>query len=162
MLPGPGFWTTFLYYFATTVVIGGLTASQALHISPTSPTAVQVGILLGAIAGLGGAYFNRSVIWALPIQGRKIFLNRLEQSLQALKLEALEEDDLDPDLFQAPDDGQGEPQGSSKESKDATVRVYGSSGAGSFFSGRLYVKVQSNTAELMGRASTIKRLKQLL
>lgn len=161
MLSGPGFWTTFLYYFAMTVVIGGLTASQALHISPTSPTAVQVGILLGAIAGLGGGYFNRSVIWELPVQGRKAFFNRLQQSLQALKLEALV-DDSTSDSFQDSKTSQGKAQRRSKESEDAAVQVYGASGAGAFFSGRLYVRVEDGKAELMGRASTIKRLKQLL
>ncbi|NJM58266.1 MAG: hypothetical protein HC857_13645 [Synechococcales cyanobacterium RU_4_20] len=132
-----------------TLIIGGLCAGQALHISPTDPIAVQIGLLLGAIAGLGGGYFNRSVIWMLPIQGRKVFLNRLEQSVQSLGLGLLEE----------------EPASEAANVATPTpllARVYGATGLGSTFSGRLYVNVYQDTAEIMGRAATIKKLKLML
>lgn len=153
MLPGPGFWTTFFYYFAMTLVIGGVSASQALHISPIDPIAVQIGLILGAIAGVGGGYFNRSVIWMLPIQGRKVFLNRLEQSVQSLGLGLLEEE---------PASEAGNVAANVATPTPLLARVYGATGLGSTFSGRLYVNVYQDTAEIMGRASTIKKLKLML
>ncbi len=141
MNAGPGLWTTFLYYFVMTTLIGSVTASQALETSPTSPIAVQIGTVLGGLAGILGTYFNRSLTWELPIQGQKSFWNRLEQILAELNVERLPE---------------------SEEEEEANVRIYRRSGRGSWFAGRLYVQVEGEQAQFLGRASLIRKLKPLL
>ena len=150
MASGPGLWTTFFYYFLMTLLIGSFTASQALHQGLLAPEILSIGILLGLMAGAGGTYLNRSVTWELPIQGSKVFLNRLEQALKSLCYEPLE-----PEEQAAESAGEGTGANS--------PRVYARSSAGAAFGGRLYVQIQSETsAQIMGRSSMIRRLKTLL
>ena len=139
MVSGPGLWTTFFYYFAMMMLIGSFTASRATHSAWLSPSAIQIGVLLGAIAGLGGTYFNRSTTLELPIQGQKVFSNRLEQALESLGYAPVEGEDV-----------------------DRLTQIYARGGSGSLFAGRLYVQIQDETARIVGRSSAIRRLQSLL
>ncbi|MEO1402197.1 MAG: hypothetical protein AAFV72_13270 [Cyanobacteria bacterium J06635_1] len=81
MPKGPGTGFTFLYYFASTSLVGTLLASQVLHVSLSTGIPNQIGVVLGVFGGGVGTYFNRSQTLELPVKGKKELLNRLNPIL---------------------------------------------------------------------------------
>lgn len=134
MQSGPGFAATFLYYFATTGVIFTLVAIQGLGFSPASGLPQQLGIAGGVVAGVVGAYFNRTLTITAPFQNRKNFLATLETALNAMGYQQISEED--------------------------NTRVYERSNLSKWLSGKIYVQVEKNQATIASRAIHIRQLQK--
>jgi len=134
MQSGPGFAATFLYYFATTGVIFTLVAMQGLGLSTTSGLPQQLGIAGGVVAGLIGAYFNRTLTITVPFQNRKKFLATLETALNAMGYQQVTEED--------------------------DSRVYQRSNLSKWLSGKIYVQLEKNQATIASRAVHIRQLQK--
>jgi len=138
MVSGPGVFTTFAYYFGLTAVLACLAASKAMAVPYNHPAAVQAGLLLGVFAGISGTLFNRSVVLELPLpkraKERTATRQRLEQALDQLFFETID------------------------DTREDGVEVY-ERPTGAWLSGRLYVQEQTEDFRVVGRATTIQKLK---
>ncbi|MEM8777793.1 MAG: hypothetical protein AAGF26_02745 [Cyanobacteria bacterium P01_G01_bin.49] len=134
--PIPGVTITFLYYFSMTTLIAIFVISQGMGVSLESQFPYQIGILLGLIAGLIGAYVNRSVTLTLTAKNRKTFLPNLEKTLTEL--------------------------GFSQRSQAEDYTIYSKAGLSSLFSGKILLKVEKKSVTLVGRSRNIKSLGQIL
>jgi hypothetical protein len=159
MPAGPGFTLTFLYYFVSSALLGTFAASQALGIGLSTRIPFQIGVVLGVIVGGVGAYFNRSVTIELPIQGRKQFINRLSQILIQMGFEPQAEPELGP-IAEPETELEAKPE--AKETDLDGITIYEKSILGTLLSGSVYVKLGSETATVMSRAATIRRLEKVL
>lgn len=137
MLQLPGFWLTFLYYFAVTNLIVAITVSQGMGISWQDKSIYQLGVLLGLIAGLLGAKFNRNITINKDFKNDKTLVKTLNKSLAEMGFQAKSELD------------------------DFTV--YEKSNFGSIFAGKVFVKIDKNLkcVTIAGRANLIKKLNQI-
>jgi hypothetical protein len=129
-----GFWPTFLYYFTGISLIAAIAASQVLDLQLA--TAFRFGILPGLLAGLVGAYFNRTVSLAWPVTDPESAQTQLTHALAELGFEP-----------------RGEQEG---------YQVYQRSPLSHWFSGSILVQVQGETATLFGRANNIQHLQKKL
>ncbi|WAL60640.1 hypothetical protein [Thermocoleostomius sinensis] len=131
---GPGFLPTFLYYFTTAGVLVALVASRGMGFSLNSGMPGRLGLMGGVVAGLLGAYFNRTTTVDVQFQGQKKFLAELETTLAAMgyQLAAQEED----------------------------LRIYERSNLSKWLSGKLYVQLEQNHATIASRAGTLRRLRK--
>lgn len=136
MIPGPDFWPTFLYYFVGTTLIVALVTSQGLGLELGTRVPLQVGMLIGLVAGLAGAYWNRSIEVCVTFRDRAVFIETLERSLAEMGFEA-------------------------KSELDEFV-VYEKSALSTLFAGRIFLRVEKNRATIAGRASNVRRLQQQL
>ena len=75
---GPGLLVTFLYYFSSTAVIFTLVVSRGMGLGTETGIPQAIGVAGGLLAGGIGAYFNRTVSWALPLKHKKKTLIELE------------------------------------------------------------------------------------
>lgn len=132
MVQGPSFLVTFLYYFATTTLIVLLLTSQGMGISLETKVPYQLGTLCGLIAGLIGAYFNRSVTHSITFSDRKAFNEQLEASLTQMGFE--------------------------QKTQLEDFTVYTKSAFGKTLAGKILVKIEKNSATIIGRSSKIRRL----
>jgi len=132
MMQGPSFLVTFLYYFSTTTLIVLLLTSQGMGMSLETKIPYQLGTLCGSIAGLMGAYFNRSVARAITFSDRKAFTKELESSLTQMGFE--------------------------QKTQLEDVTVYTQSALGKVLAGKIFVKFENNSATIIGRSSKIKQL----
>jgi hypothetical protein len=137
MLQLPGFWLTFLYYFAVTNLIVAITVSQGMGISWQDKSIYQLGVFLGVIAGLLGAKFNRNITINKTFKSYKILEKRLNKSLAEIGFKA------------------------TSELENFTVYERGK--FKSFFTGRIFVKIDKshNCVTIVGRAALIKSLEQM-
>jgi hypothetical protein len=135
MVQGPSFLITFLYYFSTTTLIVLLLASGGMRMSLETQIPYQLGTLSGAIAGLIGAYFNRSVTRSITFSDRHAFSNRLEASLAQMGFE--------------------------KKTALEDFTVYTKSAFGKALAGKIFVKIEKDSATISGRSHNVKRLLQL-
>jgi hypothetical protein len=133
---GPGFLPTFLYYFVGTTVIVAIVAVQGLGMSLETGNPYQLGLPVGLVAGLIGAYFNRSIVVTVPFPHRGTFLKTLKQALTQLGY--AETDQLDE------------------------FTVYERSGLSKVFSGRLFIQVEKTSAAIAGRSRNVKALRKLI
>ncbi|GAB4383969.1 MAG: hypothetical protein Kow00121_46810 [Elainellaceae cyanobacterium] len=131
---GPGYFPTFLYYFTTTAVIFTLMASRGMGISMNSGLPQQLGLAVGVIAGLLGAYVNYTTMMSVQFQNRKKFLAELETALTEM--------------------------GYQQTSEEEGVQVYERSAIRRLLSGKLYVQLENNTATIASRAANIRRLQK--
>ncbi|MEQ8541842.1 MAG: hypothetical protein RIB93_30830 [Coleofasciculus sp. D1-CHI-01] len=131
---GPGFWATFYYYFTGMTLVVAVLASQVLGLSLTQPLPYRYGITLGFVAGLVGAYFNRSVTFSLEFKNKKVFTKTLNKTLSDMGFEP-------------------------KSEIDSFV-VYQRPALRNLFSGKVFVQIDSGIATIISRASIIRRLRQ--
>ncbi|MEQ9550938.1 MAG: hypothetical protein RIM23_15150 [Coleofasciculus sp. G3-WIS-01] len=131
---GPGFWATFYYYFTGMTLIVALLASQVLGLSLTQPLPYRYGITLGLVAGLLGAYFNRSVTLSLEFKNKKVFTQTLNTTLAEMGFEP--------------------------QAEINNFLVYQRPALRNVFSGKVFVQIEKGMATIVSRASTIKRLRQ--
>jgi len=141
MVSGPGFFTTFAYYFGLTAILGCVAASRAMGLPYNHPASVQAGLLLGLFAGGAGVLFNRSVALELPLpknaRERTALQQQLSQALEQLFFEALDVEREDGvEVYQRP--------------------------TGAWLSGRLYVQQDAEQVRIVGRSSVMKKLKAKL
>ncbi|MEM9908289.1 MAG: hypothetical protein AAF921_25030, partial [Cyanobacteria bacterium P01_D01_bin.44] len=136
---GPGTGFTFLYYFASTSLVGTLLASQVLHVSLSTGIPNQIGVVLGVVGGAVGTYFNRSQTLNLPVKGKKELLNRINPILADMGY-TLDETLEDP----------------------AEGLIYQRSGLRAWLSGKVYVTLGQKQATLTSRAVHIRTLQKHL
>jgi hypothetical protein len=138
MLQLPGFWLTFLYYFAVTNLIVAITVSQGMGLSWQDKSIYQLGVLLGLIAGLLGAKFNRNITINKAFKNDKTLIKTLNKSLAEMGFQA--------------------------KSKLDDFTVYQKSKISSIFAGKVFVKIDKNLkcVTIVGRASIIEKLNQIL
>jgi hypothetical protein len=133
---GPGFVATFLYYFSSTAVVLAFVTMQSTGLNLATGIPQQVGGLGGLIAGILGAYFNRTICFSVPVEGRKKFLNQLDSTLAGMGYE--------------------------KISDEEGVQTYQRSAWSQWFSGRIFVQVEDQQATIASRAITVRSLKKVL
>lgn len=133
---GPGIAATFLYYFTSTAVVLAFVVSQALGISVSTGVPQQFGAIGGLVAGILGAYFNRTISFTIPITGKKQFSNLLESTLAEL--------------------------GYQRISEEEGIQTYERSALSKWFSGRIFVQIEDNQATIASRAITVRTLKKVL
>jgi hypothetical protein len=132
MQAGPGFLLTFIYYFATTAMALTVVVAQATGLEVSTGIPQQVGALGGALAGLAGVYFNRSVSLTVPFADRKKFLKQLNELLTPLNYH----------LYSEGDD----------------IQIYERSGLNKWLSGRVFVKLEQKEATIASRAVVMRQL----
>ncbi|NJK47296.1 hypothetical protein HC931_02980 [Candidatus Gracilibacteria bacterium] len=137
MLQGPNFWVVFLYYFSGTTLIVLFVASQGMGMSLDMALPYQMGTLCGLISGIIGAYFNRSVIISLTFPNPKTLVLELDKALAQIGFEQKTQLD-DYTIY----------------SQSNTLRTV--------FSGKIFVKIENNCAQISGRSRYVKRLKDAL
>lgn len=133
---GPGIAATFLYYFSSTAVVLAFVVSRSLGIGIDTGLPQQFGVIGGLIAGILGAYFNRTVSFTVPVQSQKKFLNELESQLSQLGYEQVAEEE--------------------------GVYTYQRSSLSKWFSGRIFVQLEEKQATIASRAITVRGLKKQL
>ncbi|MBE9178775.1 hypothetical protein IQ268_09410 [Oculatella sp. LEGE 06141] len=133
---GPGFTATFLYYFATTAILFTLLASQVLHLGTGTGIPQQVGILGGLIAGVLGAYFNRTTTFSVGFKNQKTFLKELHKTMQAMGYE--------------------------QKAQEEDVLIYERPGLGKVLAGKVYVQLEPETVTIASRSIQLKRIQKTL
>ncbi|MGK7873854.1 MAG: hypothetical protein AB4426_11240 [Xenococcaceae cyanobacterium] len=136
MPQGPGFLVTFLYYFSSTTLIVMFVTSKGMGMSLETGLPYQFGILFGLVAGLLGANFNRSATISASFQNKKAFTKNLNEVLSEMGFE--------------------------EKSQLEEFTVYEKSPLRTLFSGKVFVKIDQNSATIIGRSSNIKRLSQII
>jgi hypothetical protein len=136
MLQVPGFWLTFLYYFSVTNLIVILVISQGMRISFYDQSLYQLSVLIGLIAGLLGANFNRSVTISASFKNQKIFLKTLNETLAEI--------------------------GFTPKSQVEDFTVYEKSAIKTLFSGKIFVHIEKNSATIIGRSHIIKKISKAI
>jgi hypothetical protein len=132
MQAGSSFLSTFIYYFATTAIVITVVVSQATGLEIATGVPQQIGALGGALAGLVGVYFNRSVAIVVPFLEKEKFLAELETLLTAM--------------------------GYQLQAKGNEVRVYARSGINKWLSGRVFVKFEGQEATIASRAVHMRQI----
>jgi hypothetical protein len=94
----------------------------------------QLGTLCGLVAGILGAYFNRSATISTTFQNQKAFREQLDEALAQM--------------------------GFDRQTQLDDFVVYEKSALQTMFSGKILVKIDKNSATIIGRSSNLKRLKQ--
>ncbi len=139
MQSGPGFITTFLYYFVGTSFIVAFIVSQGIdnpELLDTLGNPFKVGILFGLVAGGIGAYFNSHGVMELPIKNQSAFL----QQLNAVLAE----------------------RGYAETMEMDGVKVYQRPMPGGFFAGKLFVQIEKTAATISGRSTKVRSLRKTL
>jgi hypothetical protein len=131
---GPGFSATFLYYFTSTAVLFALVSSQALGVGMGSGIPQQVGLVGGLVAGLMGAYFNRTTTLSVTFKGKKAFLANLNNVLSQM--------------------------GYQQKSEEDDLLVYERSALSKFLSGKVYVQLEPEKATIASRSIQLKRIQK--
>jgi hypothetical protein len=132
MIQPPGFWLTFLYYFAVTNLIVVAIVSGRLGMNWLDPSLYQLSVVIGLMTGLLGATLNRSVTVTAPVKGKVVFLKTLNEELAAMDFQPISE--LESFTF------------------------YQKPSIASLFAGKIFVKIESKSATIIGRANVIKQL----
>lgn len=136
---GPGFWATFLYYFASTAFVFSLVTMQGLGVGMDTGLPQQVGLVGGLISGLIGGYFNRTMTLEVPVKNKKVFLKTVKATLAQL--------------------GYQEKQDQTQEAED-DILVYERQGLGKFLSGKVYIQIDKNSATIASRAGQMRKLRK--
>jgi hypothetical protein len=134
MSSGPGFLTTFLYYFVTAGLITSLVIANQTGASVASSEIYRAGIVAGLIAGLVGASLNRSVTISVPVKNAKKFTKNLEQTLTEM--------------------------GFREKSQLEDCTLYEKSNMAGMFSGKVLVQVEQDTATISARSRIMNVLRK--
>jgi hypothetical protein len=135
---GPGFTATFLYYFASTAILFSFVSSQALGVGVSTGIPQQIGLVSGLLAGLMGAYFNRTATLSVPFQSRKAFLANLTPVLEQM----------------------GYQKKSQEKSEEDDLLIYERSALGKLLSGKVYVQLEQGKATIASRSLQLKRIQK--
>ncbi|MEB3268735.1 MAG: hypothetical protein VKJ09_09365 [Leptolyngbya sp.] len=134
---GPGFALTFLYYFSGSALVATFLAVKSLGYGLNTGLPGQLALIVGAVGGFVGGFFNHTMTLTVPFKSRKQFLKTLVQdTLEPMGYELAEEVD--------------------------DIRVYRRSPLRQIFSGKIYVEVQRDRAILASRALHIRALRKKL
>ncbi len=133
---GPGFALTFLYYFSGSALVAMVLAVKSSPYGLSTGVPGQLALIVGAVGGFLGGFFNHTMMLEVPFTNRKAFVKSLEAVLTPLGYELAEEVDK--------------------------VQVYRRSSLRQLFSGSIYVEIQQQRAVLSSRAMTIRVLRKRL
>ena len=134
---GPGFALTFLYYFSGSVLVATFLAFKSFGYGLSTGLPGQLLLIVGAVGGFMGGFFNHTMILTVPFKSRKQFLKTLVQdTLEPMGYELAEEVD--------------------------DIKVYRRSTLRQLFSGKIYVEMQRDRAVLASRAVHIRYLRKKL
>lgn len=137
MMPqGPGLLLTFLYYFSTATLIADIIFAWQLGLGFSDRMTLQLGLVVGLATGLLGVYMNRSRTLALKIKNKQQFTAHLEACLAAMGFE--------------------------QKTHEETFDIYAPNGWLNWFGGKMLVKLDRQTATIVGRASNIRQLEKLV
>lgn len=131
-MAGPGFFLTFLYYFATTIVITLFVTNGAMGWSYSNPITYQVASLFGLVAGIFGAINNRTVSLTVNFKQKKSFKKDLDQKLADL--------------------------GYIRQTETNDSIMYQKSAFQTWFSGVVTVKIEQQQATIIGRNRNLIKL----
>lgn len=137
---GPGFWPTFLYYFVSTTLITAFVSSKGLGVSLESGLPLRWGLILGAIAGIAGGYFNRTVTFSVEFNSRKKFLRNLNDVLAQMgysQTSELEDSETEDDIL-----------------------IYQKSALGGLLSGKVFVQIGKGKAIFASRSVSSQKLRK--
>ncbi len=129
---GPGFVPTFLFYFVGTTFIAAFVIAKGAPELEVNP--FQVAILFGLLAGGIGSYFNSHQTISFPIKNRGAFLKALKDSLTQMGYE--------------------------EKTQQEELTIYERPIPSNFFSGKLFVQLEKDTAMVSGRSSIIRSLQK--
>lgn len=131
---GPGFLSTFLYYFTATAVITIFAASKAFSLGVYTGLPQQLGLVLGIMGGLAGGYFNRTVDFSVPFKNRNEFLSNLDRTMTALGYE--------------------------KTSQEEDLLIYQRIAMARFLSGKVFVQLEPKQATVASRLIQVRKLRK--
>ncbi len=138
---GPGFATTFLYYFALATLIVAIATMEILHVGAQSATPYQYGVAFALPFGLINALTKSSKTMSVEIANQNQFRQQLNQVLTELKYESDEEPELDDGVM---------------------YQTFRRAGVAGWLTGAVYVAIAENEAAIASRRSTIKKLSKQL
>jgi hypothetical protein len=133
---GPGFASTFLYYFVTTTLVATFVVSQGLGLKISSGYPSQIGLVIGIFAGLLGGYMNRTMSCSIAFDDKETFKNTLKEAL----------DDM----------------GYRHAYDDENVSVYVRSPIRQLLSGKIFVQFDEKDVTIASRSVHIKDLQRRL
>ncbi|NJO44052.1 MAG: hypothetical protein HC865_26720 [Cyanobacteria bacterium RU_5_0] len=133
---GPGFLTTFLYYFTSAAILSAIVIVKGAGMGLETGFPQEIGAIAGLAAGLIGASFNRTTAFSVQFQSQKHFLAELETALNPMGYEQVGDQD--------------------------GVLVYERSSLSKWFSGKVFVQMEGNMATIASRASTTRQLQKIL
>ena len=137
---GPGFASTFLYYFVTTTIIMTAIALRTTGLSLDSGLPQQFGLIVGIVGGLTGGYLNRTTTFSVVSTNPTKLLKSLKQILAEMGYELSEETDL----------------------LDENISLYQRSGLRAFLSGNVFLQVEEQQVTVAARSISIKRIQSAL
>ncbi len=130
---GPGFALASLYYFSGSALVSMLLAAKTFGIG-MSGVSGELALVVGAVGGLLGGFYNHTKTLEVPFTNRKTFLKSLEDTLTELGY-----------FLEIEADG---------------IRVYRRDTLRQLFSGKIYVQLQDGVATLASRAIHIRTLQK--
>lgn len=137
---GPGFASTFMYYFVATAFVTTFMASRALSITISTGLPQQLGLVVGLFAGGLGGYFNRTIEFSMTAAKPAKMMKELEGKLADMGYKKVE----------------------TSKGLDDDVTVYERSAIGRLVSGKVYVVLEDGSVTIASRAVHIRRLRKLL
>ena len=133
---GPGFGSTFFYYFVTTTIIMTAVCLRATHLSLDSGLPQACGAVLGILGGLLGGYLNRTTTFSVASTNRLKTLENLKSILADMGYELSEESDrLEDD-----------------------IQLYQRSGLRAFLSGNVFLHVEKRQITVAARSMSLKAI----
>ena len=137
---GPGFASTFLYYFVTTTIIMTAIALRATGLSLDSGFPQQFGLIAGLLGGLAGGYFNRTTTFSVASAKPAKLLTTLQDILNEMGYELSEDSDR----------------------LDDNISLYQRSGLSAFFSGNVFLQIEDRQVTVAARSMSLKRIQSAL
>ena len=134
---GPGFVSTFLYYFVMTALVGTFVAWKGLGLGISTGAPQQLGILVGLFAGALGGYVNRTVSFSVAFDNKDDFEKTLDEALDAMGYHHVRDN-------------------------DNGVSVYERSPVRQLLSGKVFVKFENGEATIASRSIHIWGLRRRL
>jgi uncharacterized membrane protein required for colicin V production len=134
---GPGFLSTFLYYFATTALLTAFITNKGLNFDLATGLPQQLGVIVGLLTGLIGAYFNRTTSFSVTFKNRPVFLQNLNEILSEMGYE-------EGDRLDGLDD----------------IRIYRRMALGKLLSGRVFVELKPGEATIASRSIQLKGIRE--
>lgn len=129
-----GFGLTFLYYFTGISLISTFVAARTFHLELSTGEPFQFGLVPGLLAGLLGAFFNRTISLVLPVNTSQSSQPKVAQALAVMGFEPKAELD--------------------------GYQVYQRSPLRHWFSGSIFLQSLPSQITIIGRARHIKTLKK--
>jgi len=140
---GPGFWFTFVYYTVMATIVAALSSAPLLFGGRLGLEAIETALPIGLVLGLLGGYFNRTASLELTTRNATALQSQIDRLLSEWEFGAIDPAELDQEAWKA-------------------VQVYERNSWRKWFSGRVFVRIDRQTATIVSRASLIRKLQRQL